>query len=859
MSVTAAGHLLCFAPHLRAEVVPEEGVYLISERTVTLLKGEQAIALAQLLDGTRDLAGLIADRPECLAPDHIDTLVGELLAAGLLRARRPAGPGQAGPRRADTGQSDPRRADAAFWTLTGLDPSQLETFCVGAVALGDVDADELTLALRGAGLRVVAGQSDDQVLTVVACSDYLDPELARIDAQQHAAGRPWLLARPTTAQAWLGPLLRPGEGPCWHCLATRLRGHRLPELYLATRLGRPALPPAAALAAGRRATVSLLAVEAATWLAGHRHPAQDAIWAFDTVTLQGSHHPVQRRPQCAACGDPSLMARGAAAPAITLRNAASQGSRPDEHACEPPLSKLRDLVSPVTGLIQEVCRETREPGFVCSCHASYAPPAMPEAGLATVRAALLAIGSGKGTTIEEAEAGAVCEALERYSGHYQGDESALRASLRSLGGEAIHPNAVQLFHERQFGERAEWNNNHAPAHRVPEALDETADIRWTPVWSLTGQRRLLPTAMLYYNMPGQPDRRFCWADSNGAAAGQTMADAVLRGMYELIERDAVALWWYNKTRQPGLDLPAFGDRWINDMRARYASLHRQVWALDLTADLGVPVVAALSARTDKPAEDITFGFGANLDPRIALRRAVTELNQVLPSVASAGADGSGYGCTDPWALRWWRTGSRATQRYLTPDPGKALRTPADYGLVPAREPIGDVAAINAALGAEGMQALVLDQTRPDVDLRVAKVIVPGLRPHWARFGEGRLGEVPVRLGRLPSPTAYESLNPVPLPVLPHERGACDCWPTSSGHPWWICGHCAKIRWSSTGHRRSWSRPGGETPGSSLPRLRCRRHCASWPLARCRSIMLSPISHSTTASRSHPRWPRFMLS
>jgi ribosomal protein S12 methylthiotransferase accessory factor len=801
MGITATGHLLRFAPHLRAEVVPEDGVYLISERTVTLLKGEQAIALAKLLDGTRDLAGLIADRPECLAPDHIDTLVGELLAAGLLRARDPArsgqagsgqagsgqagsgqagsgqaGSGQAGSGQAESGQAESGQADEAFWTLAGLDASPLGTCCVGAVTLGGVDADELTWALRGAGLRVAAGQAPgdrlpaDQVLTVVACSDYLDPELARIDAQQQAAGRPWLLARPTTAQAWLGPLLRPGEGPCWHCLATRLRGHRLPELYLATRLGRPALPPAAALEAGRRAAVSLLAVEAAKWLAGYRHPAQDAIWALDTVTLQGSHHPVRRRPQCPACGDPGLMTRRITTPAITLPDTTVPdttvvaGRRAGGQAGQPPLRELRDLVSPVTGLIQEVCPETREPGFISSCHASYAPPAMPEAGLATVRAALLAIGSGKGTTAEEAEAGAVCEALERYSGHYQGDEPALRASLRSLDGDAIHPNAVQLFHERQFGERAEWNTRHAPAHRVPEAFDETADISWTPVWSLTGQRRLLPTAMLYYNMPGQPDRHFCWADSNGAAAGRDMADAVLRGMYELIERDSVALWWYNKTRQPGLDLPAFGDRWIDDMCARYASLHRQVWALDLTADLGVPVVAALSARTDKPAEDITFGFGANLDPRIALRRAVTELNQALPSVASARADGSGYGCTDPWALRWWRTGTRAGLPYLTSDPQQALLTPAGCGLAPARDPIGDVAAINAALNAQEMQALVLDQTRPDVDLRVAKVIVPGLRPHWARFGEGRLGEVPVRLGRLPSPTAYESLNPVPLPV-----------------------------------------------------------------------------------------------
>jgi len=57
---------------------------------------------------------------------------------------------------------------------------------------------------------------------------------------------------------------------------------------------------------------------------------------------------------------------------------------------------------------------------------------------------------------------------------------------------------------------------------------------------------------------------------------------------------------------------------------------------------------------------------------------------------------------------------------------------------------------------------VLDQTRPDVELAVARVIVPGMRHMWARFAPGRLFDVPVRLGRLARPTAYADLNPLPV-------------------------------------------------------------------------------------------------
>ncbi len=47
-----------------------------------------------------------------------------------------------------------------------------------------------------------------------------------------------------------------------------------------------------------------------------------------------------------------------------------------------------------------------------------------------------------------------------------------------------------------------------------------------------------------------------------------------------------------------------------------------------------------------------------------------------------------------------------------------------------------------------MEMLVLDQTRPDIGLRVAKVIVPGMRHMWKRLGTGRLYDVPVSMGWL---------------------------------------------------------------------------------------------------------------
>jgi ribosomal protein S12 methylthiotransferase accessory factor len=58
---------------------------------------------------------------------------------------------------------------------------------------------------------------------------------------------------------------------------------------------------------------------------------------------------------------------------------------------------------------------------------------------------------------------------------------------------------------------------------------------------------------------------------------------------------------------------------------------------------------------------------------------------------------------------------------------------------------------------------VLDQTRPDIEVPVVRVIVPGLRHFYRRFGPGRLYDVPVKLGWRDAPLPESELTP----FLPH--------------------------------------------------------------------------------------------
>ncbi|MEX5717407.1 TOMM precursor leader peptide-binding protein [Geodermatophilus maliterrae] len=745
-------------PRLRRHLgtgVAGDAAFLFDERGVTAVRGAAVPALARLLDGARHVDALVGAGP--VGPDdrRVTGLIDGLVEAGLV-VLEPGVPGAPA--------DDPA---LAWWDACGIDggpggvPSRVTLTSVG----DELDPAPVRAALGAAGVEVVATGRVEQAaavdvdLDVVLCTDYLDPRLGERDAAQRESRRPWLLARVDRVQLWIGPVFGadPGAG-CWHCLAHRLWSHRRPEAVAQAVLGRPgpAHRPASAVPSGRAAAAHLIALEVTKWTAGYRHAGQRSVWVLDTHTLVGEHHELRARPQCPSCGDPGLVAANTARP-VRLRPAPRvAGSGGGDRTLHPAemLARHRHLVGPVTGLVKQVTPDPSAPPFV---HAYRSGPNLSRrvSDLSALRSCLRAENGGKGLTAVDAEVGALCEAAERHSGTFEGDELRIPGNLRSLGEAAIDPRECLLVDPVQYATRLDWNRRHSGFNHVPAPFDPDRVVDWTPLWSLTSQRqRLLPTAMLYFGAPADGS---LFADSNGCAAGSSIEDAVLQGALELVERDSVALWWYNRTTMPGVDVAAFGDHRLEEMRGHHASIGRELWALDVTADLGVPTMVAVSRDTRGAEERILLGFGAHPDPVTALRRAFAEVNQMLPMAA---ADPARSGDPD-WA--WWaQHATRANQPHLGPDPTVALRRPADFAHEPRQDVRDEVETLVAALAAQGLELLVLDQTRPDVGIPVVRVVVPGLRSFWARFAPGRLFDVPVRLGRLAHPRALRDLNPVPL-------------------------------------------------------------------------------------------------
>ena len=212
--------------------------------------------------------------------------------------------------------------------------------------------------------------------------------------------------------------------------------------------------------------------------------------------------------------------------------------------------------------------------------------------------------------------------------------------------------------------------------------------------------------------------------SIGCAAGPCEAEARLGALLEVIERDAVALWWRGGLAPGALaaDHPAAraAGRLLGELG--YPLARRQVQMLALTSELGVPVVAALAFGPD--GGGFCCGTACRPDWASAGRAAALELCQNELAVALAHAKRAG-GEAVP--------GPRDQAHLVRHETVRA----ADCleGLAPASAgapmlPTGDAATLFGAVAgrmrALGFPVLLHSHERDWLGMAVTRVIVPGL-------------------------------------------------------------------------------------------------------------------------------------
>ena len=505
-----------FKPCYRPEVIPSEGLFLLSEKGDVILTDPVDVILAPLLTGQHTLEDIFASVGDWAAPGDV--------MRSLLRLRQRGYVVDA--------SSEVSTERAAFGDMLDVSEAtmteRLQEARVSVRALGSVDAAPFAGMLEALGLRI----GDDGDACVVLTDDYLHEELSALNARALANARTWLLVKPVGRSLWLGPVLVPGRTGCWECLAHRLRGHRKIETYvrtknpLAAHVGRSV----AALPTTLQAGLALAATEVYKWMV--RAPArrlEGTVLTVDAITLEHRSHRLVRRPQCRACGTLGYVERSEVPPILQSRTKAliTDGG----HRSATPrdtFDRLAHHISPITGIVGSLHRvgvagagERVAPSYV----ADYAPPS-PSRDLPGLLDALARRAGGKGKTDEQARMSALGEAIERYCGFFQGDEPRVRGSLVGLGDAAIHPNACMGFSQRQIERRALTNPGNTHVTWVPAPFDETMELDWTPVYSLThGVTRYVPTAYCYYGYAELHGVEIARANSNGCAAGTNREEA----------------------------------------------------------------------------------------------------------------------------------------------------------------------------------------------------------------------------------------------------------------------------------------------------------------------------------------------
>ena len=743
------------APHLEMRPVGGESALLVSEGFNSLLYGQRYLDVLPLLDGSRTRREVAAALAGKHSPVEVQTTLVSLASKG----------------RIVSAEFSMSRRMAAFWCALGVSPRLAEERLAAApVAVSGDEGGRIAPALGEMGVRPSGGNGEKPALEVFVTEDYLAEDHAETNRSRIETGGPWMLVKAAGIWPLVGPVFRPGDegAPCWKCLEHRMRGNSEIDNFLRNATGAAGgIAPAATPPPFSGAIADLAATEIAKWIVlGDQTILHENAWSLNSIILHADRHPVARRPQCDVCGDEILRRSDRAPEPVRLgpspkpiHNSGGLRSVPPEET----VRKYRHLISPISGVVTQLMRITDQGDPWLHVYWAGSNLALKNDSVHVLRNSLRTKSSGKGGTPEQAEASALCEAVERYSGVYHGNEIRRRARFSDFAdGEAIHPNTIQHFSDRQYEQAEEVNNRRMRFNYIPLRLDPDAEMDWSPVWSLTAERhRWLPTQMLYFAKPLDKEGViYCPPDSNGCAAGNTLEEAILQGFFELVERDAFACWWYNRVVLPEVDLESFGDAYLSRAADYYRSHNRKLWVLDATNDLGIPTFVAVSQRTDKEAEDILYSAGSHTDPHIAAMRAVCELNQYLSAVRETKADGSGYLVDDPESLWWWQNAKLADHPYLAPAPGAPRRGKADYP-VPATDDLrDDVERCRALVESLGMEFLVLDQTRPDIGMPVARTIVPGLRHFWARFAPGRLYDVPVKMGWREAPTAEKDLNPI---------------------------------------------------------------------------------------------------
>jgi ribosomal protein S12 methylthiotransferase accessory factor len=245
---------------------------------------------------------------------------------------------------------------------------------------------------------------------------------------------------------------------------------------------------------------------------------------------------------------------------------------------------------------------------------------------------LLSTSQGKGISRELADISAIMESIEMFHAERL-PAAAVTASaneLRRAGTLFVDPVALK------------------PLLR-PSLYDPDEPIGWMAATRFTdGAQILVPRTFLSLDTSEQRTERVSAAmliSSNGLASGNTLDEALVHGLYEVIERHALHDYRYAlspaEREGRGVDMASAKEvPHLRELLARLEAADINMWARALHGPLGIPAFAAICGENSglRRLSKEFPGFGAHYVPEVALARAITESIQSRITAISGSRD-----------------------------------------------------------------------------------------------------------------------------------------------------------------------------------------------------------------------------
>ncbi len=329
----------------------------------------------------------------------------------------------------------------------------------------------------------------------------------------------------------------------------------------------------------------------------------------------------------------------------------------------------------------------------------------------------ISVYSGKGLTETLAKISAIMEAFERYSAEFR-NEKTVKGNYNQISKEfnALDPESLILPRDLPY--------------------NDDVVLRW--VWGfdiLNGEEILVPVSAVYHPYTPLSDLHIFRTNTNGLASGNTIEEAILHGLMEVIERDAWSLAELSKRggRVIRTDSPV-----IMELMEKFRRAGVEILLRDITSDLKVPVVAAVS--DDVVLKDpalLTIGFGAHPEPEVACIRAILEVAQSrLVQIQGAREDTikaeimrrAGYERMKRINRHWFENDEEIELKELPGFSNEDIKEDIEFTLRSLRK-----------RGFE--RVIVVDLTRKELEVPTVRVIVPGLEVFGmdpSRIGERAL-------------------------------------------------------------------------------------------------------------------------